>query len=148
MFYGEYEHSFDAKGRVIIPAKFREIFKEHYVEKFFVTRGLDRCLFLFTEEEWRLQERSFRDLPFTREEARKFNRLFFSGACEAICDRQGRILVPSYLKDYADIKSDVVIIGVSNRIEMWARERWQKFFDENLNSFETLAEKLMDPNKS
>ena len=77
MFYGEYYHSLDSKDRLIIPAKFREIFKENYAEKFFITRGLDRCLFLFTEEEWKSQERRFRDLSFTRQEARKFNRLYF-----------------------------------------------------------------------
>src|SRR3990167_1527549 len=147
MFYGEYQHSLDAKDRVIIPAKFREIFKEHYVEKFFITRGLDRCLFVFPESEWKLQERKFRDQPFTREESRKFNRLYFSGAAEVICDKQGRILIPTYLKDYAEIKVDVVIIGVSDRIEIWAREKWNEFFKENLGSFESLAEKLIEPKK-
>ena len=78
MFYGEYEHALDNKDRVIIPAKFREILKEHYTEKFYITRGLDRCLFIFTENTWKIQERKFREMPFTRGEARKFNRLFFS----------------------------------------------------------------------
>ena len=145
MFYGQYEHALDNKDRVIIPAKFREIFKEHYVEKFFVTRGLDRCLFVFTEEEWRTQEKRFRDMPFTREESRKFNRLYFSGACEVLCDKQGRILVPVFLKEYAAIKQDVVIIGVSDRIEIWAKEKWNQFFKDNLDSFESLAEKLVQP---
>ena len=144
MFYGQYEHSLDAKDRVIIPSKFREIFKEHYAEKFFITRGLDRCLFVFTEEDWKTQEKKFRDLSFTREEARKFNRLYFSGACEALCDKQGRILIPSYLKDYGEIKQDVMIIGVSDRIEIWAKEKWDQFFKDNLGSFESLAEKLID----
>lgn len=147
MFYGEYQHSLDQKDRVIIPAKFREIFKENYAEKFFITRGLDRCLFVFTEEEWRSQEKKFKDMSFTREEARKFNRLYFSGAAEVLCDKQGRILIPVYLKDYADIKVDVVIIGVSDRIEIWAREKWNEFFKQNLGSFESLAEKLIEPNK-
>mgnify|MGYP001614244458 FL=1 len=144
MFYGQYEHALDAKDRVIIPSKFREIFKEHYAEKFFITRGLDRCLFVFTEEDWKTQEKKFRDLSFTREEARKFNRLYFSGACEALCDKQGRILIPSYLKDYGEIKQDVMIIGVSDRIEIWAKEKWDQFFKDNLGSFESLAEKLID----
>src|SRR3989338_36372 len=122
MFYGQYEHSLDAKDRLIIPSKFREIFKENYAEKFFITRGLDRCLFVFTEEEWRSQERRFKDMPFTRAESRKFNRLYFSGAAEVLCDKQGRILLPTYLKDYAEIKQDVVIIGVSDRIEIWSKE--------------------------
>ncbi len=147
MFYGQYEHALDAKDRIIIPAKFREIFKEHYAEKFFLTRGLDRCLFVFPEEEWRNQERRFRDMPFTREESRKFNRLYFSGACEAICDKQGRILIPAYLKEYGEIKQNVMIIGVSDRIEIWAREKWNDFFKNNLGSFESLAENLIDPKK-
>ena len=144
MFYGEYEHALDAKDRVIIPAKFREIFKEHYAEKFFITRGLDRCLFVFTEEDWKEQEKKFRDMSFTREESRKFNRLYFSGACEVICDKQGRVLIPTYLKQYAEIVEDVVIIGVSDRIEIWSKEKWNEFFKNNLGSFESLAEKLID----
>ena len=143
MFYGEYQHSLDNKDRVIIPAKFREIFKENYVEKFFITRGLDQCLFVFTEESWRAQEKKFRDLSFTKGEARKFNRLFFSGAGEVICDKQGRILIPSYLKSYADIKEDVVIIGVSDRIEIWSKTKWDEFFEQNKGNFEDLAEKLI-----
>ena len=144
MFYGEYSHSLDKKGRVIVPAKFREVLKEHYTEKFFLTRGLDGCLFVFTEEAWKSQERKFREMPFTRPEARKFNRLYFSGACESICDKQGRILIPDYLKSYAQIQTDVIMIGVSDRIEIWARERWAEFFNEHQGSFEDLAEKLVN----
>lgn len=144
MFYGEYSHSLDRKGRLIIPAKFREVFKEHFAEKFYLTRGLDGCLFVFTEESWKSQERKFREMPFTRSESRKFNRLYFSGACEAVCDKQGRILVPDYLKRYAEIKEDVVVLGVSDRIEIWAKEKWQKFFESSQGSFEELAEKLVE----
>ncbi len=144
MFYGEYEHTLDAKGRVIIPAKFREIFKEHYAEKFFVTRGLDQCLFVFTEEVWKSQERKFREMPFTKGEARRFNRLFFSGAAEVICDKQGRVLIPDYLKSFAVIEQDVMIIGVSDRIEIWAKAKWKEFFDTNKGNFEDLAEKLFN----
>lgn len=143
MFYGEYKHSLDNKDRVIIPAKFRELFKEHYVEKFFITRGLDQCLFVFTEETWKTQEKKFRELPFTKSEARKFNRLYFSGAVEVIADKQGRVLIPDYLKSYAAINTDVVIIGVSDRIEIWSKEKWQEFFDTNKGQFEDLAEKLI-----
>lgn len=143
MFYGEYSHSLDNKGRVIIPAKFREVVKEHFAEKFYLTRGLDRCLFIFTEESWKSQERKFREMPFTRSEARKFNRLYFSGASESVCDKQGRILIPDYLKQYAEIKEEVVIIGVSDRIEIWAKDKWQEFFKDHQGSFEELAEKLI-----
>lgn len=143
MFYGEYDHTLDNKGRVIIPAKFREIFKENYIERFYITRGLDQCLFVFTEETWKAQEKKFRELPFTRGEARKFNRLFFSGACDVVCDKQGRILIPEYLKKYGEIKSEVVIIGVSDRIEIWSKDKWATFYDGNQGGFEDLAEKLI-----
>lgn len=143
MFYGEYEHTLDNKDRIIIPSKFREIFKEQYAEKFYVTRGLDQCLFVFTEDTWKAQERKFREIPFTRGESRKFNRLYFSGACEVVCDKQGRILIPNYLKSYAGIHQEAIIIGVSDRIEIWAREKWHNFFDAHKGNFEELAEKLM-----
>ena len=144
MFYGEYDHKIDRKGRLIIPAKLREIFKEHYVEKFFITRGLDSCLFVFTEDEWKAQEQKFKTLSFTKSESRKFNRLYFSGACEVSCDMQGRILIPQYLKDYALIHRDVVIVGLSNRIEIWAKDKWKKFYDSSKDTFEETAEKLFE----
>jgi len=143
MFYGEYEHKLDRKGRIIIPARFREVFKENYVEKFYVTRGLDKCLFLFIEEEWKSQERVFKSMSFTKTEARKFNRLYFSGACEVICDKQGRILIPQYLKEYADIQKGVMVIGVSNRIEIWSKEKWKQYYKDTKDSFEDIAEKLI-----
>lgn len=144
MFYGEYQHSIDRKGRLILPAKFREVAKAHFVEKFFVTRGLDKCLFMFSEEEWRTQESKFKAISFTKQQARTFNRLYFSGAVEIIADRQGRILLPPYLKDFAEIKKDVVIVGVSNRIEIWAKDKWQEFYGSSRQSFEEIAEKLME----
>jgi len=143
MFYGEYEHSLDKKGRFILPSKLREVAKSHYVEKFFMTRGLDKCLFLFSEDEWKNQELKFKNLPFTKKESRSFNRLFFSGTVEIEQDGQGRILIPKYLKDYAGIKRDVVIIGIANRIEIWSKELWQDFYKEQQNSFEDIAERLI-----
>lgn len=144
MFYGEHEHKLDKKGRIIIPSTFREASKENYVEKFFVTRGLDTCLFMFPEEEWKQQEAKFKNLSFTKSQARKFNRLFFSGAVEAIPDKQGRILIPSYLKNYAGIKKEIMLIGVSSRIEIWSKEKWEEFYNTSKESFEDIAEKLMD----
>lgn len=143
MFYGEHEHSIDRKGRLIIPSKFREVFKENYVERFFVTRGLDTCLFVFAEDEWRKTESRFKSLSFTNSEARTFNRIFFSGACEVSCDKQGRILVPQYLKDFAKVKKDVMVVGVSNRMEIWAKENWMQFYDNTKDSFEKIAEKIL-----
>ncbi|MEA3329008.1 MAG: division/cell wall cluster transcriptional repressor MraZ [Candidatus Omnitrophota bacterium] len=143
MFYGEYEHGLDQKGRIIIPVKFREAFKENYAEKFFVTRGLDKCLFLFVEEEWRIQEREFRSMSFTRSEARKFNRLFFAGACEVTCDKQGRILIPQYLKEFAGITKEVMVVGISNRIEIWSKQQWAEYYKNAKDSFEEIAERLI-----
>lgn len=144
MFYGEYEHSLDRKGRLILPSKFREIAKENYIERFYITRGLDKCLFVFTEEEWKLQEQRFKSLPFTKAEARKFNRLYFSGACEIIPDKQGRVLIPKYLKEYAGVEREIVIVGVSNRMEIWSQKRWKEFYEKTQGSFEDIAEKLIE----
>lgn len=144
MFYGEYLHSIDRKGRLILPAKFREIAKSNFIEKFFITRGLDKCLFMFSEEEWRTQEGKFKAISFTKQQARTFNRIYFSGAVEVIPDRQGRILLPPYLKEFAEIKRDVIIVGVSNRIEVWAKDKWQEFYGSSRQSFEEIAEKLME----
>ena len=144
MFYGEYLHSIDRKGRLILPAKFREVAKANFIEKFFVTVGLDRCLFMFAEEEWRAQETKFKAMPFTKQQARTFNRLYFSRAQEVVPDRQGRILLPQYLKDAVEIKKDVILVGVSNRIEIWARDKWQEFYKNSRPSFEEIAEKILD----
>lgn len=144
MFYGEYEHSLDRKGRIIFPSKFRQVSQENYIERFYITRGLDKCLFVFTEEEWKLQEQKFKSLPFTKAEARKFNRLYFSGASEIIPDKQGRVLVPKYLKEYAGIEHQVVIVGVANRIEIWSQERWKDFYERTQGAFEDIAEKLIE----
>ena len=143
MFYGEHEHTIDNKGRLIIPSKFRESFKEYDIEKLYITRGLDKCLFMFTENEWKTQESKFKSVSFTKSEARKFNRMYFAGAIQIECDKQGRILIPKYLKDYAGIKRDVMIIGVSNRIEVWAKESWQDYYNNSKESFEDIAERLM-----
>jgi MraZ protein len=143
MFYGEYEHTIDRKGRLIIPAKFRQAFKDHDVKALFLTRGLDGCLFLFSEAEWRVADGSFKQIPFTKGEGRKFNRLFFSGATEVTVDRLGRLLIPKTLKEFAHIKQDVVIVGVSNRIEVWAKEQWRAFYQNSQQSFEEMAERVM-----
>lgn len=144
MFYGEYQHTIDRKGRLILPSRFRDAAKNHFVEKFFVNRGLDKCLFLFSEEEWKNQESKFKNLSFTKSQARNFNRLFFSGAAEAVPDKQGRILLPQYLKDFAEIKRDVVIVGVSNRVEIWSKANWESFYAKSQPTFEEIAEGLLD----
>lgn len=144
MFYGEFYHQLDRKGRLVLPSKIREAAKNNFVEKFFITRGLDKCLFIFSEEEWKSQEQKFKAIPFTKQEARKFNRIYFSGAAEIAYDKQGRILIPQYLKDFAQIKKDVVVIGVSNRIEIWSRDMWLEFYNTSRDAFEEISEKLID----
>ena len=144
MFYGEFKHTLDRKQRIIIPAKFREALKEHYVERFFITRGLDKCLFMFAEDEWKVQEQKFKSLSFTKAESRKFNRLYFSGASEMIPDKQGRILIPDYLRGYAEIKKEVYVIGVSNRIEIWSQQLWEEYYAKSKDTFEDVAEKLIE----
>ncbi|MCM8778566.1 MAG: division/cell wall cluster transcriptional repressor MraZ [Candidatus Omnitrophica bacterium] len=144
MFYGEYAHIIDRKGRIILPAKFRQIVKEKGIKKFYLTRGLDKCLFLFTEEEWRIQEEKFKSRSFTHPDARRFNRLYFSGAQEVIPDAQGRILIPQYLKAFAELKKEIVIIGVSNRIEIWSKLLWKEFYENSRPYFEETAERILE----
>lgn len=144
MFYGEYSHSIDQKGRLILPSRFRDICKENGIEKFFLTRGLDKCIFMFSEDEWRAQEQKFKGLSFTKQESRNFNRLFFSGAAETIPDKQGRFIIPTYLKVYAGVERDTVLIGISNRIEIWDKTIWQSFYTQSSASFEKIAENMMD----
>lgn len=143
MFYGEFEHAIDGKGRLIVPAKFRQALKEHEVRTLFLTRGLDGCLFLFPESEWRLAENRFKQIPFTKSEGRKFNRMFFSGATEAAVDRLGRLLIPKSLKEFAEIRQQVVIVGVSNRMEIWSKEKWRDYYESSRSSFEEVAERVM-----
>ena len=144
MFYGEYTHGIDSKGRLILPARLREVAKENGVDKFVVTRGLDKCIFMFSDQEWRLQENKFKSLSFTKAQARHFNRLFFSGAVEVAPDRQGRFIIPDYLKSFAGIKKDAIVIGVANRIEIWETKTWQEFFQKQSVDFENTAEGMLE----
>jgi MraZ protein len=144
MFYGEFYHQLDRKGRFVLPSKMREAAKNNFVDKFFITRGLDKCLFLFSEDEWKNQEQKFKAMSFTKSESRRFNRIYFSGASEISFDKQGRVLIPPYLKEFAGISRDIVIIGVSNRIEIWAKDRWEEFYNSSKEAFEEISEKLID----
>ena len=144
MFYGEFAHGIDRKGRVILPARFREVAKENQIEKFFLTRGLDKCIFMFTEFEWMTQEQKFKNMPFTKNESRAFNRLFFSGAIDVLPDRQGRFILPSYLKEYAEIDKETIILGISNRIEIWNSRKWREFYNNSSGSFESIAENIFN----
>ena len=129
MFMGEYNHTIDAKGRLIVPSKFREALGDTFV----VTKGLDGCLFVYDNEEWQAFEEKLRSLPITNKEARQFARFFLAGAAEVEVDKQGRILVPHILREFAQISKDVVLIGVASRIEIWSKERF-----EGMASFEDM----------
>ena len=131
MFMGEYNHTVDPKGRLIVPSKFREALGDTFV----VTKGLDGCLFVYDNEEWQAFEEKLRSLPITNKEARQFARFFLAGAAEVEVDKQGRILVPNILREFAQISKDVVLIGVASRIEIWSKERF-----EGMASFEDMDE--------
>lgn len=140
MFLGEHQHTIDAKGRLIIPSRFRE----GLGEKFVLTKGLDTCLFAYPMDEWKVLERKMRSLPMTRADARAFVRFFFSGAMECEIDKQGRVLISSNLRDYAQLEKEVVVIGVSSRVEIWARNRWEEYNTQSATSVEKIAEKMED----
>ncbi len=144
MFYGEHNHSIDRKGRLILPARFRDIAKENNIERFFLTRGLDKCIFMFTEYEWTTQEQKFKAMPFTKKESRSFNRMFFSGAVDVSPDRQGRFIIPQYLKDFAGIVKDVMVVGISSRIEIWDQKTWSQFYTMSQDSWEQTAENILE----
>ena len=120
MFMGEYNHTVDTKGRLIIPSKFRE----QLGEEFIVTKGLDGCLFVFPQDEWQAFEEKLRTLPLTQKGARQFTRFFVAGATPCELDKQGRILVPATLREFAGLDKDVVLAGMLNRIEIWSKDKW------------------------
>ncbi len=122
MFMGEYNHTIDTKGRLIVPSKFREKLGEEFV----VTKGLDDCLFVYPQDEWAHIEEAFRKVPLTNKKARDFVRFFFAGAASCEVDRQGRILLPANLRAYAGLEKEIVSAGVLNRVEIWDKEKWEK----------------------
>lgn len=140
MFMGEYHHTLDIKGRIILPAKFRELLSDNFI----ITRGLEQCLFIYPLKEWDNIIAKLNTLPFTKKDARSFNRFFLSGAVNIQSDKLGRINLPSNLCEYANLTKNCVIIGVNDRLEIWSEESWNKFFQENNESFSNLAENLFD----
>ena len=123
MLVGEYRHNVDTKGRISVPSKFRDDLGQSFV----VTKGLDNCLFAYSKEEWKNLESKLNTLPLTNQEARAFKRFFFSGAAECEVDKQGRVNIPQSLRDYDKIQKDVVIVGLSNRAEIWNNNQWDKY---------------------
>jgi MraZ protein len=140
VFIGAFQHTLDPKGRLFIPARFREGLGPSFV----ATKGLDRCLFLYANSEWEQLEQKLRKLPFARAEARAFARLFFSGAAVLEADKQGRVLLPAHLRDYARLEREVMVIGVSSRVEVWARAEWERYSGEAGEAYEEIAAKLVD----
>lgn len=122
MFIGEYQHTVDVKGRMFVPAKFRD----ELGEKFIVTIGLDRCLFVFPEETFNIYKEKLDAISLANKDARNFTRFFFAGAAECELDKQGRIILPQKLRTYAMLDKDVTVVGVSGRVEIWNTEEWDK----------------------
>ena len=138
MFMGEYNHTIDAKGRLIIPFRFREELGENFV----LTRGLDGCLSVYPQARWDAFEQKLAALPLTNKEARTLTRFFVSGAVPCELDKQGRILVPATLREYADLQKDVILAGNLDRIEVWSKERWEN--NNDYNDMDAIAQGLQD----
>ncbi|WP_426349474.1 division/cell wall cluster transcriptional repressor MraZ [Alloiococcus sp. CFN-8] len=137
MFIGEYNHSLDNKNRMIIPAKLREGLEGRYI----ITKGLDGCLYVYPLDEWRELAEKLKALPLTDKNARDFVRFFFSGASEIEVDKQGRGLIPQNLIEYAGITKDIISIGVLTKVEIWSKERWDRYNNETMD-YNELAEKM------
>lgn len=140
MLLGEFKHTVDTKGRLIVPAKFRGVLGERFI----VTRGLDGCLFGYPAEEWEKLEEKLSQLPMAKRDVRKFTRFFYSAATECTIDKQGRINLPKNLIEHANIEKVCYLIGVSNRFEIWSEANWEEFTDEAEGTFEDIAEDLID----
>lgn len=126
MLLGEYNNKLDEKGRVSVPAKFRDDLGPSFI----VTKGLDNCLFAYSKEEWATFEAKLKALPLTNPNARNFIRFFFAGATECETDKQGRINIPQNLREYAGLKKEVYVVGVSTRVEIWDKEKWDNYTNE------------------
>ena len=140
MFMGEFHHNIDEKGRLIIPSKFRN----DLGKKFIVTRGIEKCLFIYSLDEWNNIVSKLKELPFTRKDARTFMRMFLSGATECELDNNGRINIPAPLTNYASLEKECVVIGVNERLEIWSEEGFNDFFNTNIDNFDDIAEGLFN----
>lgn len=140
MLIGEYHHNIDEKGRLIMPSKFREDIGKEFV----VTRGLDGCLFVYAMKEWDSIVSKLKTLPFTKKDARTFNRFFLSSAAVCEIDKQGRVNLPSSLINYANLQKECTIIGVNDRLEIWATNKFDSLIEENLSAINDVAENLFE----
>jgi len=135
---GEYNHTVDTKGRLIIPSKFREDLGDEFV----ITKGLDGCLFVFPNHEWQTFEEKLKSLPLTNKSARQFARFFVAGATPCELDKQGRILLPGTLREFADLEKDVVLTGMLSRIEIWSKSKWNE--NNSCDDMDDIAEQMTD----
>ena len=140
MFIGEYHHSIDEKGRIIIPSKFRDELGDHFI----VTRGIENCLFVYSNDNWNRICEKLNSLPFTKKDARVFNRFFMSGATDVELDKQGRANISTPLIQYANLKKDCVVIGTGDRLEIWSEDDWNMFFNSNKDNMSDIAENLFN----
>ncbi len=138
MLIGEYAHSIDAKGRLIMPAKL----KEDIGEKFVITKGLDGCLFVYSQKEWKNFEDKLRAFPLTNKDARALMRFFLAGAMECEIDKQGRFLITSNLREFAGLEKEVIIVGVLNKIEIWSKDKWTAYTEKENMEADEIAEKM------
>lgn len=140
MFIGEHNHTLDSKGRITMPSKFREDLGDEFV----ITKGLDSCLFVYTKDEWNIFEDKLKTLPLTNKDARAFVRFFFAGASECSLDKQNRVLIPPNLRTHSGLEKDAVIIGVSTRIEIWSKDKWNEYTEDDNLSYENIAENMAE----
>ena len=138
MFMSEYNHTLDTKGRLIIPAKFREILGEEFV----ISKGMDGCLFVYANDDWNAFEQKLTSLPLINKEARQFARFFLAGAATVEVDKQGRILLPANLREYAGIDKEVVSVGVFSRVEIWSKERYLE--NNDFDDMDEIAEHMAE----
>ncbi|MGN0317635.1 MAG: division/cell wall cluster transcriptional repressor MraZ [Lachnospira sp.] len=138
MLMGEYNHTIDTKGRIIVPAKFREVLGDTFV----VTKGLDNCLFVYPNDEWQKFEEKLQTLPLTNKNARQFTRFFLAGAATVEVDKQGRILLPPVLREFAALEKDIVLVGVASRIEIWSKSRWEESISTYDSDMDEVAENM------
>ncbi|MBI4125709.1 MAG: division/cell wall cluster transcriptional repressor MraZ [Deltaproteobacteria bacterium] len=143
MFKGQFIHGVDAKGRVAIPAKFREILNTHFDERLIVTH-YDQCLWAYPVPVWQEFEKKITSLPQFLEEVKTLQRVFVSAAAECPLDKQGRILLPPTLREYAGLNSEAVLVGMTQRIEIWSKSRWKRVFDDSQKKLESMQEKLAE----
>jgi len=138
MLLGEYKHNLDAKGRIAVPAKFRDKLSAGAI----ITKGLDNCLFVFASKEWQELVTKLTALPISQANSRAFARLMLAGATDVELDKQGRILVPEYLKKFADLKKIAIVAGLYSRVEIWDAERWEKYKAKTESASDEIAEQL------